>query len=308
MAASGHRSQARLVTIVALVTALALIGTTAVAASDVIVLEGANSAEGITRGYGSTFFAGDLFAGDIYRGDIQQGTAGLFIDVPDGRQATGMSFDESTGLLWVAGGFAGQGYVYDTRTASTVATYQFADPSTSPVINDVALTKEGAWFTNSTAAVLYFVPFDAEPAAFETLSLSGPAADTNSDFNNNGIVATPDGGSLIVAHSGNGELYTVDPTSGESALIEGVSVPNVDGIVLRGRWLWAVQNFSNQISAVRLKPDLGSGKVDHVITSDLFRIPSTATLFGSRLAAVNTHFDTGIPPTAEEYEVVIVGS
>jgi sugar lactone lactonase YvrE len=217
-----------------------------------------------------------------------------------------MTFDESTALLWVAGGFTGQAYVYDTRTASTVATYQFADPATGPLVNDVALTNEGAWFTATTAPVLYFVPFDGEPGAFETLSLSGPAADTSKDFNNNGIVATPDGGTLIVGHSGNGELYTVDPSNGESALIEGVSVPNVDGIVLRGKWLWAVQNFSNQISAVRLKPDLSSGRVDHVITSDLFHIPATAALFGSRLAVVNAHFDTGFPPTAEEYEVVIV--
>ena len=217
-----------------------------------------------------------------------------------------MTFDESTAYLYVAGGFTGQGYVYDTRTKAAVASYQFADPATGPIINDVALTNEGAWFTNTTAPVLYFVAFDAEPGSFETLALSGPASDTSQDFNNNGIAATPDGGTLIVAHTGNGELYTVDPTTGESALIEGVSVPNVDGIVLRGRWLWAVQNFSNQISAVRLSADLTSGRVDHVITSDLFHIPATAALFGSRLAVVNAHFDTGFPPTAEEYEVVIV--
>ncbi|MEX2554844.1 MAG: hypothetical protein WEB06_04350 [Actinomycetota bacterium] len=308
MTANQRTTRTRLATIVALVAALALPGTAAVAepASDVIVLPGATSAEGIARGYGSTFFAGDLFAGDIFRGDIQEGTAALFIDAPDGRQAVGMTFDGSTGLLWVAGGFTGQAYVYDTRTATTVAAYQFADPAIGPLVNDVALTNEGAWFTNTTAPVLYFVAFDAEPGTFETLSLSGPAADTSKDFNNNGIVATPDGGTLIVVHSGNGELYTVDPTTGESALIEGVSVPNVDGIVLRGKWLWAVQNFSNQISAVRLKPDLSSGRIDHVITSSRFHIPATAALFGSRLAVVNAHFDTGFPPTAEEYEVVIV--
>jgi sugar lactone lactonase YvrE len=308
MAGSVRRSHARLAAIAAGVAAMVLIGTAAVAkpASDVIVLPGASSAEGITDGHGSTFYAGDLFAGDIYRGDIQKGTAELFIDAPDGRQATGMNFDDTTGLLYVAGAFTGQAYVYDTNTGSTVASYQFADPTTGPVINDVALTKEGAWFTNSTAPVLYFVPFDGEPGAFETLSLSGPASDTSGDFNNNGIVATPDGGTLIVAHSGNGELYTVDPSSGESALIEGVSVPNVDGIILRGRKLWAVQNFSNQISAVRLSPDLSSGSVDHVITSSHFEVPATAALFGSRLGVTNTKFDTGFPPTAEEYEVVIV--
>ena len=308
MARSVRRYNARLVTIVALTAALVLIGTAAGAkpASDVIVLSGATSAEGIALGHGSTFFAGDLFAGDIFKGNLQRGTADLFIDTDD-RQALGMKYDDATGLLYVAGGFTGQAYIYDTNTRETVATYQFADPSAS-LINDVTLTDEGAWFTDSFAPVLYFVPFGGAPGEFETLELSGPAGDDSKDFNNNGIVATPDGSSLIVGHTGNGELYTVDPTSGESALIEGVSVPSVDGIVMRGRELWAVQNFISQVSAVLLSPDLSSGVVDHVITNDNFQVPSTAALFGSRLAVVNAKFDTGFPPTAEEYEVVIVRS
>ena len=75
MAANHRTTRTRLATIVALVAVLALFGTAAVAepTSDVIVLEGATSAEGIARGYGSSFFAGDLFAGDIFRGDIQGG-------------------------------------------------------------------------------------------------------------------------------------------------------------------------------------------------------------------------------------------
>ena len=49
-----------------------------------------------------------------------------------------------------------------------------------------------------------------------------------------------------------------------------------------------------------------SGVVEKVITSDLFQTPSTAARFGSRLAVVNAKFDTGIPPTAKQYEVVLV--
>jgi hypothetical protein len=46
--------------------------------------------------------------------------------------------------------------------------------------------------------------------------------------------------------------------------------------------------------------------VEEVITSDLFQTPTTAARFGSRLAVVNAKFDTGIPPTADQYEVVLV--
>ena len=292
--------------VVAVVSALA-VSAAAAPQAEVIVLPGASSAEGIAVGRGTTFYAGDLLGGDIFRGDVQRGTAELFVDAPTGRMALGMAADVAQDLLFVAGGFTGQGYVYDTRTGGTVATYQFASPPAT-VINDVALTIDGAWFTDSAQAKLYFVPVSATgvPGPFTTLALSGPAADTSAEFNLNGIQATPDGKTLIVAHSGNGSLYTVDPATGESATIAGVSVPNVDGIVLQGRRLWAVQN-SNQVTRIRLSAHLTSGVVEEVITSDLFQTPTTAARFGSRLAVVNAKFDTGFPPTADKYEVVVVG-
>ncbi|HWD47706.1 MAG TPA: hypothetical protein VHM23_29025 [Actinomycetota bacterium] len=140
-----------------------------------------------------------------------------------------------------------------------ITSYQFADPQTS-VINDVAVTKRGAWFTDSLQAQLYFVPVGRAgiPKPFRTLALSGPAADTSGEFNLNGIQAARGGKTLIVAHSTNGELYRVDPTSGASARIAGISVPQVDGLVLKGRRLWAVQN-TNQVTRIRLDRELSSG-------------------------------------------------
>jgi hypothetical protein len=271
-----------------------------------IVLPGATSAEGIARGVGSTFYAGDLFAGDIYRGDLQRRTAALFVDAPSGRMAVGMAVDVRHGLLFVAGGFDGTAHVYDANTGASVATYKFTAPPS--LINDVAVTRKGAWFTDSMKAQLYFVPISATGVlgAQRTLQLSGPAADASGDVNNNGIQATPNGKTLIVAHSGQGALNTVDPTTGASATIEGVSVPSVDGILLQGGQLFAVQNFLNQIAEVRLSPDLTSGTVEKVVTSPLFQVPTTVARFGDRLAAVNAKFDTGIPPTADQYEVIIV--
>ena len=110
----------------------------------------------------------------------------------------------------------------------------------------------------------------------------------------------------MVAHSGTGRLYTVDPATGASAAVAGVAVPNVDGILVEAGRLWAVQNFSNQIAVVRLSSDLRSGTVEKVITSPAFQVPTTAARHGGRLAVVNAKFDTGIPPTAPQYEVVVV--
>lgn len=278
------------------------------ATADVIVLPGATSAEGIAAGRGSTFYAGDLFTGDIFRGDVRRGTAETFIDAPAGRQATGMIVDLAHHVLVVSGGFTGQAYFYDLDTGATLATYQLGAAGTS-LINDVTLTKNGAWFTDTFQPQLYFVPISngiPGPSA-EALTLTGPAADMSGPFNLNGIRAVPNGKTLIVAHSANAALYTVDPGTGASQTIAGVSVPNVDGILFEAGHLWAVQNFSHQISRVRLSPDLTSGVVEHVITSGLFQVPSTAARFGNQLAVVNAKFDTGFPPTADRFEVVMVG-
>ena len=298
----------RLAVLAAVLAALTATAAPAVAKhpDEQIVLPGATGAEGIAKGAGATFYAGDLFAGDIYRGNLQRGTAELFVDAPAGRMAVGMAVDLRHRLLFVAGGFDGTAHVYDTRTGATVATVQLTAPPA--LINDVAVTRQGAWFTDSAQAQLYFVPISAGGAlgAPRTLQLSGPAADVSADVNNNGIQATPNGKTLIVAHSGQGALNVVDPATGASRMIAGVSVPFVDGILLEGGELYAVQNFLNQIAVVRLSPDLTSGTVTKLITSDLFQIPTTVARFGDRLATVNAKFDTGFPPTADQYEVIIV--
>ena len=297
--------------------ALALVMTTTSAAGargsgedrpSAVVLTGATSAEGIAPAGGSTFYAGDLFAGDIYRGSVRTGRASLFIDAPAGRQAVGMKFSRRSGLLYVAGGFTGQAYVYDTRTGATVASYQFGTVGDT-VINDVILTRRGAYFTDSRQGKLFLVPIDrhGRPGPSRILTLSGPAADTASQFNLNGIEATQDGKTLLVAHSGNGEVYRVDADTGTSAKIAGVTgIPSVDGLVLDDNTLWAVLN-SNQVVKFTLNRSLTRGVVEKTITSPLFQTTATAALFeNDTLGVVNAKFDTGFPPTAAQYEVVLV--
>jgi hypothetical protein len=58
------------------------------------------------------------------------------------------------------------------------------------------------------------------------------------------------------------QFYTADPTTGASATVAGVSVPGVDGLVIQGRRLWAMQGFGDQITRVRVSPDLSSGVVE----------------------------------------------
>lgn len=275
----------------------------------VIVLPGASSAEGMAAGRENTFFAGDLYGGNIFRGDLRQGTAQLFIDAPEGRYAGGMKVDLRYNMLFVAGG-PGRSAVYNSDTGATLITYQFGDAATS-LTNDVELTSAGAWFTDSKQAKLYFVPISQKgvPGQFRTLQVTGPAAYVNSDPNIpnlNGIVAAGPR-TLIVAHTYRKELYTVDTVTGASAVIAGIDGTNGDGLLLEGLQIWVVQGFSNQISRYTLSGDLRSGHLEEVIKDSAFRVPTTAAKVDGWLLAVNSHFDTGIPPKASQYEVVVVG-
>ncbi len=70
--------------------------------------------------------------------------------------------------------------------------------------------------------------------------------------------------------------------------------------------MWAVQNFSNQITELKLSGDLSSATVRRVFTDPAFEIPTTVARWGNRLATVNAKFDTGFPPSATTFEVVEV--
>ena len=297
------RTQIARFVIASTVASLVILLSGSVAAQEfpsVIVLPGATSTEGVATGAGTTFYAGDLLTGDIFRGDLRSGTVQRFIDAPAGRQAFGMKADVRHGLLFVAGGFTGQAYVYDLRTGADLATFNLGG-----VVNDVVVTTDAAWFTDSVQPHLYRIPTSpgAQPT---TLVLNGPAAALAGFPNLNGIAATPDGRTLIVAHTQLGALFSVDPATGASRPIDGVSVPAVDGILLHNGRLYAMQIVFNQIADIALSPDLTSGAVESVVTSPDFEVPTTVAAFGDWLVTVNAKYDTGFPPTASQYEVVVV--
>ena len=276
--------------------------------------------EGVTVGRGTTFYAGSLRDGDIFRGDLRTGEGRVFIDVT-GRQAAGLKVDQRHGLLFVAGGTTGSAFVYDLRDGSTVAEIALA-PAGASLINDVVVTRQGAWFTDSFGPVLYLVPFEpggglGDPVA---LPLTGPAA-TILGIGLNGIEATSDGRTLIVGHTGLGALFTVDPETGASQEIQlpaGTITPDtLDGLLLDGRTLWTVENFANEVTAITLSPDLTSGTVSAVLTNadvgGLFRVPTTLAEHGHRLVLVNGRFDLGFPPPfgpgappGTDFDVVVV--
>ncbi|WP_410669746.1 hypothetical protein [Amycolatopsis sp. cmx-4-68] len=296
--------------ILALASAVLLlaVATPASAATRVIVLPGATSAEGITAAGGGTYYTGDLIAGTIFREDVRRGTAERFIEAPPGTMAAGVDFDRRHGLLFVAGAIGGKAYVYDVRTKAKVADFTFGDPQTS-YVNDVVVTPQGAWFTDSYHPQLFFVPFAAGGLGTpRTLPLSGPGAGGSpGNFFMNDIIATPSGDTLLVAATIPGKVYKIDPRTGVSKEIAGVEAPSVASLVLEGQRLWAVQ-LDDKITRWCLDGDLSHGRPAGTITDPLFDQPVSAIKIGDHLAVVNSHIYSGYPPTSPTYEVLVVGA
>src|SRR5262249_30758846 len=111
--------------------------------------------EGIEVGKGTAFYAGSVASGAIYRGNLRTGTGSILVPGGANRPATGIELDSHNRLI-VAGAGSGNGYVYDATTGALVRTYNFAAAPT--FVNDVAVTHDGAYFTDSSKAVLYRVP------------------------------------------------------------------------------------------------------------------------------------------------------
>jgi sugar lactone lactonase YvrE len=277
---------------------------------DVISLPDGFQPEGIASGNGTTFYAGSIATGQVYRGDLRTGQGSVLVPPQAGRSSVGLKFDAGTALLFVAGGPTGNVYVYDGQTGVNVATIPLTNlPS---FINDVIITNDAAYFTNSNQPEFYRVPIEQRGQTTftsEAIPLSGDYQfdSTPGAFNANGIAATPDGKALIIVNSVDGALYKVDPNTGVATRIDlgGATVANGDGLLLQGKTLYVVQNFFNQIAVVDLSTDFTSGAVVDNITSSAFRIPTTIARFGSSLYAINARFDT--PPTPDtKYEIVRV--
>jgi sugar lactone lactonase YvrE len=288
-----------------LLAALALLAAAPAGASsqwpETIPLPTGFQPEGIDVGNGHTFYVGSIPTGAVYRGNLRTGAGSVLVPAQAGRAAIGLDFADKR--LFVAGGPTGMAWVYDARTGATLASYQLAaGPPT--FVNDVIVTREAAWFTESMGAVLYKVPIAPDGTLgsqtdVEVVPLTGDFTFAPG-FNVNGIDATPRGDTLVVVQSNLGRLYTVDADTGEAGLIDlaGGDVMLGDGILLDGRTLYVVQNRLNRVAVVKLSRDRSAGTITGFLTDPDLDVPTTIAEFGRALYAVNARFGIMNPAQA----------
>ncbi|GLW12966.1 hypothetical protein Misp01_80940 [Microtetraspora sp. NBRC 13810] len=261
--------------------------------------------EGVAIGPGPTAFFGSRATGAIYRADLRTGK-GKIVNAGPGTPSLGMKTDRRH-RLFVAGGAGGDARVIDTRTGAVLRSYPLA--TGAAFVNDVVLTGDAAYFTDSTNPVLSKLPLGRSgslPHAAVQVPLTGDLV-YGAGINANGIAETPDGRALLVVQSSTGGLFRVDPATGVTKRVNlgGETLVNGDGLLLDGRLLYVVQNRLNTVAVLRLSRDGTSGQVVARLTDPRFDVPTTVAAYGGRLYLPNARFTT-TPAPDTPYDVVAV--
>jgi sugar lactone lactonase YvrE len=259
--------------------------------------------EGLAVSGGPHAFVTSLANGDVYKLDLLTG-AGQVLTRGPGTYSAGVEADDY-GRLFVVG--AGIATVIRADTGATLATYRIA--AEDGFLNDVLVTGDGAYITDSSLPMLYRIPLGRGgrlPAQSDVARIP-----LNGDFtyhegwNASGIELTPDRSALLVAQSNTGQLHRVDPTSGIATRVHlgGETLVGADGILLIGRTLYVVQGGTNLLSVVRLNATGTTGRLMGQRTDPRFDLPTSVARFGNRLYLPNAR--VGIPsPETAQYDVV----
>ncbi|MER7463632.1 twin-arginine translocation signal domain-containing protein [Streptomyces sp. NPDC097981] len=251
--------------------------------------------EGIAVSPGGLAYTGSLIDGSIYRVDLATGAGRILTGgQAPGTMSVGLKLD-GHGRLLVAGGTSGQIRVVHAGDGRVLATHQAA--TGTAFVNDVVVGCGGAWFTDSFNDVLYFLPDGPGTGQGpRAVALVGEWVPTPGGqvFGSNGIERTPDGRALLVVNDHAQALFRVDPRTGAAAGVplDGGSVGNGDGLVVHGRTLYVVRNWSYAVDVFTLSADGRRARFVKQITDPRFDEPTTAAVHGGRLYVVNAAFDS----------------
>jgi hypothetical protein len=275
---------------------------------DTVALPADYQPEGIAGGTGTTFYAGSRpgpSGGGVYVGDLRTGEGEVLVEPTPGGASIGMTYDATTGLLWVAGGGTGTVTAYDGETGDLVVRYTAPAAAAPRFLNDVDVTGGSVYVTDSRNAELVVVPADpTSPDGLQLLPLTGDWSQSPTGNNANGIRALP-GGDLLVVDQG--ALLVVDAATGVADRLEqtgGRTLTGGDGLELRGSTLFVVFGFGeSSVAQVDLDLAAGTFAVTDTLTgpsdpADDLERPTTALFAAGSLWVVNGKF--GVVTTDQE--------
>lgn len=242
------------------------------------------------------FYVGSTADGSVYRGDADDADGAVEVFAApgaDGRTAvTGMEVDDA-GRLFVAGRDTGLIFVYDTASGELLDRFEAASGEEPTLINDIAVTADAVFVTDSFRPVLYRLALTGDDIGEpeEWLRFDEGPLRYEEGFNLNGIVATDDERSLIVVQYNTGGLFRIEIATGEIAPIDldGESAQNGDGMLLDGSTLFIARAAPEQeIVEIELDVEAATGRIVDRIRDEAFDEPTTFAAYEDRFLVVNS--------------------
>lgn len=263
--------------------------------------------EGITSGPGTTYYVGSLADGRIVTGDLLTASVSVLLPGAAGRQVRGLSWDPRSGLVWAAGNVGAVAHVWAVDGSSGSVVADVVVPG-AVFLNDLVVTSDTVWVTDSRVDRLTAITVDAgglptgAAPTFVPLGGAWPAGDGTA-VNANGIRELADG-SLVLNNSRTGGLFQVGPETGQAVAIPvrgGPGLVGGDGLQLDGSTLYDVRGSGQaEVSVLQLEATTAGwvARWRGARTDETLDVPSTATVAGGWLWAVNARFGVASPGTA----------
>ncbi|MGW4650897.1 SMP-30/gluconolactonase/LRE family protein [Kitasatospora sp. NPDC004289] len=260
--------------------------------------------EGIAIDRDGTVYVSSSATGRLYRGQVAVPWLRPFAaqGVADPTRTLGVHTDRR-GRVFSVGGATLAVHAPDGRLLSRLTAPD--GPLGAPDLNDLVITPDAVYVTDWANPTVLRAALDREGRPGPLL----PWLDLRPALPQfparywllNGIVATPDGATLLVASNGTEAVWRIDTaTSAVSRLDLGEQSFGADGMVLVGRSLYAVLNYGapSGVYVAELDPDLRTGTVTHRLTGAPFDSPTTLARHDCRLYVVNSQLDhaPGSPP------------
>ncbi|KAF8072620.1 ASF1B [Scenedesmus sp. PABB004] len=278
--------------------------------------------EGVAAGGSNDLWVACL-SGAVVHVDLATNTSTV-VHRQAGVALSGAKFDAAQSALFAAGSLSGSGYVFHVArgasgawTVARVEAVQLGTPLLS-YINDVALSDDRAYFTDSFSATLWSVPRASPPPggaprAVQAHHLGAAFATQLGQFRANGAAVYASGGGedvLLLANTHTGHLYRAAVPKAPPhapAVVTELALPPappgstskqllLDGVAVAGPGLaFVADNYNNRVWGVALGPGAGGAAVRCLLDPPTLGVPTTLALVGRTLWAVNAHLDSCFP-------------
>jgi hypothetical protein len=269
--------------------------------------------EGITSS-GRRLYVGSVAGNGIWVADVRTGEGEILVPrAPETLLSLrGLLVDRRSELLWAVGtetgiepvtGPVGVVHAYERADGSLVRRYEV---SGAGFLNDLVITDDAVWVTDSAVNVLTRISLRRRGRPgdeVQSIPLSGdwPVLEQG-QFGANGIREL-DRDTLIVNNSTTGGLYAVNKETGVATLIPvtGATLTGGDGLELRGSRLFDVRGSGDAVvDVLKLRRRSGEWTAEwqYALTSTGLDVPSTATIVGNAVYAVNARFGVADPDAA----------